>query len=111
MAAIGADGFDVAVSGHEHGVPAEQFLVFKRRGPVRIDIRHHLGDAALLRADGPRIRIEPELAAQRGLHAGAIQNFALDLGRLDRFVAQEFDAQLAPVVLGEMPHGADHLAG
>ena len=63
--------------------------------------------AGFTRRFGP----EAELVAQRGLDAVAVEDFALDLGGLDRFVADQFDLEGLLVVRPDMPEGADELAG
>jgi hypothetical protein len=50
------------------------------------------------------------LGAQRGLHAVAVQYLPLDLGSLDRLLADEVDLQGLLVFGADMPVGADELA-
>ena len=56
-------------------------------------------------------RSEAELVAQRGLDAVAVEDFALDLGGLDRFLADQFDAQGILVVGPDMAENPHELAG
>ena len=54
---------------------------------------------------------EPELVAQRGLHAIAVENLAFDFRGLDRLVADQLDPEGFPVVGADMLAGADEFAG
>ena len=91
--AIAADDLDVLVSGQQHLVPVEHRLIGQRVSIAAIEVDHHLGDAALGRLHVRRFGAEAELGAQRGLHAAAVQDLALDLGSLDRLLADQLDLQ------------------
>jgi hypothetical protein len=105
VATVAADYLDVLVSGEEHLMPLEHRLVGYRVGVVPVEIEHHLGDAPFGLLDVRGFRAEPELGAQRGLHAVAVQYLPLDLGSLDRLLADEVDLQ------GFLVFGADVLVG
>lgn len=49
--------------------------------------------------------------AQRGLHAGAVENLTLDLRSLHRLVADELDPERFLVVDPDVPERANELAG
>jgi hypothetical protein len=68
------------------------------------------GDAAFGWLDARLFGPEPELLAQRGLNAVAVEDFAFDLGGLDGFVADELDFERLLVVRVDVPACTDELA-
>ena len=52
-----------------------------------------------------------ELAAQRGLNAVAVQDFALDYRGLQGLIAYQLDGQHVLVLTPDMPERADKLTG
>ena len=48
------------------------------------------------------LRLQPEQAAQRCLDAVPVEKLALDLGGLERLVADQVDGQCAFVVVADM---------
>ncbi len=83
----------VPAEGHP-AMPGEQHLARKRRGECPVEIDHHLRDALLGRRDAAWIECQPQLPLNGGLHAGPIENFALNLRSRQRFSTDRLDDQL-----------------
>jgi hypothetical protein len=111
MAAIAAYRLNAAFTAHQHAVPCRHGFVAQRRAEAPIKIRHHFGDAALGRRDAPVVGSEPELVAQRGLHAVAVEDFALDLRGLHGFFADQLDLEAVLVVRSDMLQDPQNFAG
>ncbi len=54
---------------------------------------------------------EAEVAAERGLQAGAVQDLTLDLGGMQGLITIRSTKMLEPLGVGNMPHRADENAG
>jgi len=61
-----------ALPAHHHLVPLEHRLVRERRGESFVEIDHHFRDAAFGGRYTALVTSEPELLAQRRLHALAV---------------------------------------
>jgi len=73
-------GDQVRVTAHEHLVPTKEDLVREGLGEAAIEVDHQFGDSPFGGFGATSIGSETQLLTQRGLHAGAIENFAFDLG-------------------------------
>ena len=111
MGPIAANHLDCLVRAQQHLVPCEQRRVVEGLCEVAVKVRHHLRDAALCRWDAGLSAAEPQLVAQGGLHAVTVEQFALDLGGLDRFLANQFDLEGLLIVGADMLAGTHELAG
>jgi hypothetical protein len=107
MGAVTPDLVEGAAPAGQHAVPVEQHLVRARRGERAVEMDHHLGDSLFSRHDASVMGGEPELLADRGLHACPIENLPLDLRCSHCLHAQGFDDELGAVGVIEMSDCAD----
>src|SRR5437660_12305729 len=110
MRPIAPDALDGLVATHQHLVPRTKRLAVQRGCEVLIEIQHHLRDAALGWADARLLHSESELLTERGLHAVAVENLALDFRGLDRLLANQLDLKCLLIVRSNMLIGPDELA-
>jgi hypothetical protein len=75
-----------------------------------MEIDHHLGDSLFRRFDAPMIGAETKLPADRGLHAGAVENLPLDFRGRQCLDAHGLDGELIPILGVEVPNRADEHA-
>jgi len=76
---ISPDIFKIPSATDEHPMPCEQTIARKRCGERAVKIDHHLGNSLFRWFDPAVVRLQSELPADRGLHAGAIKNLTFDL--------------------------------
>jgi hypothetical protein len=69
-------------------------------------IDHHLGDPLFGQRDFLILRVQPEIAPDRGLQAISVENLSFDCGCLQRFVAYEINEEDVLVLAANMLQGA-----
>src|ERR1039458_10430740 len=99
---VAPDIFEIMPATDEHPMPCEQHLAGKRHGERAVEIDHHLSHALFRWSDAPVVCRQSELLADRGLHAGAIQNLAFDLCGGHGLGADGFDGYLAALFAVQM---------
>jgi len=76
---ISPDIFKIPSATDKHPMPCKQTIARKRCCERAVKIDHHLCNSLFRRFDAAVVRLQSELPADRGLHAGAIKHLAFDL--------------------------------
>src|SRR5450432_463711 len=101
--AVCADVGEVAPAGGHHAMPGEEHLVGERLGAGAVESDHHFGDALFGWRDAALVgKGEAELALDRGLNAGAVQDFAFNGRRCKGLGAHGLDDEVVVVSLADV---------
>lgn len=68
---------------------------------------HHLGDTLFRRHDSPLVGQQSELALDRGLDAGPIEDFSLNFRSGQSFSTHDLNQELIVLVVVQILHRAD----
>src|SRR5262245_55372902 len=86
---VGANGFQIPPSRHEHAMPPEEAFMGERFNEATVEIRHHVGDALFGGGNSVAVCNEPEISPDGRLDAAAVEKLALDFRGLNRLVADQ----------------------
>ena len=111
MLAVFADHRQSGALAHQHPVPGPQRCVIHGRSERAAEGHHHLGYAGLGGRDSPPVAAQSELAPDRRLHRGPVEDFAFDRRGVECFVTQPLDPQVGLILVREMAPSAHPPAG
>lgn len=95
---IGPDLSQISSAMADEAMPFKQSLM--GQGPIMStkQIHHQFRDSGFCRWNLPLIRLQSEMATDRALQAVAIEDLPLDFGCLVRFLTDDADSDLIPII-------------
>ena len=87
-------------------MPLKEEGMVERHIDSPVEVHHHLGDALFGWRDFTVVGSEAEILANGRLEAVAIEDFALDLRRIQRLIADELDDELLLVIFADVTNRA-----
>jgi len=101
-ASVATDVCKIGPTVDDMTMPSVERCSIQRLGDTLVKIDHHLGDAGFGRLDPTLIPGEPQVPADRGLDAVAIERLSFDRRGVDGLMAHQLDLKAAAVSFVQM---------